>query len=118
MEEELENPGKIKAETPNQIDGRTDWQACDSQTAVGASLQGIRPDKGLMREHYKRGWGAGGTTQLLLLPTINRPSHNAMGHAPVASHRVEEDVFQGMAHILMVLKEEKKSVFLFFNSSK
>lgn len=58
------------------------------------------------------GWG--GTTQLLLLPTINRPSHNAMGHAPVASHRVEEDVFQGMAHILMVLEEEKKSVFYLF----
>lgn len=50
----------------------------------------------------------GGATQLLLLlPTINRSSHNAMWHAPVASHRVEEDVFQGLAHILMFLEEEK-----------
>lgn len=37
-----------------------------------------------------------------------------MGHAPVASHRVEEDVFQGMAYILMVLEEEKK-VCVFFS---
>lgn len=42
-----------------------------------------------------------------------------MWRAPVASHWVEEDVFQGMAQILMFLEEEKKKTnFLLHPSAR
>lgn len=44
-------------------DGRTDRCVRNSQSpsdSCGASLQDIRPDRGLMREHYK--WGEGENT--------------------------------------------------------
>lgn len=45
------------------------------------------------------------------MPTINRLSHNAMWQAPVASHRLERDLLQGTAHILMLRRKKKKIVY-------